>query len=236
MATISDLLRTEESQLGYSRYTDPEQGTRYGRWYASLTKSPYFGTTGVPYCAMYQSWCLAQAKLKAYGFPTAACSPTVRSARAAGKLVPYDQCRAGDIVFFDWSGGGYRSDNSDHVGFVAAKRGDYIDTIEGNVSGLVKRCTRHKGHVVGCIRPDYEAEASKEEEEVYPFATIKRGSRGDTVKLAQSALNVRNSAGLVVDGYFGAVTDKAVRAWQAKKGLIVDGIVGPATWASLMLG
>jgi hypothetical protein len=49
----------------------------------------------------------------------------------------------------------------------------------------------------------------------------------------QNILNTRNYAGLSVDGYFGTLTDRAVRNWQSKKGLAVDGIVGPNTWTSL---
>jgi peptidoglycan hydrolase-like protein with peptidoglycan-binding domain len=39
--------------------------------------------------------------------------------------------------------------------------------------------------------------------------------------------------GLKVDGYFGPVTDAAVRAFQKAKGLTVDGVVGPITWRAL---
>jgi len=53
------------------------------------------------------------------------------------------------------------------------------------------------------------------------------------VRVVQTKLNEKNNAGLAVDGYFGSKTDSAVRDWQAKKGLVVDGIVGRNTWASL---
>ena len=57
--------------------------------------------------------------------------------------------------------------------------------------------------------------------------TIKLGSKGDTVKKLQKALN------LAVDGNFGLKTDKAVREFQAKNKLTIDGIVGNNTWKAL---
>ena len=43
MATPNDVLNIAAKEVGYSRWTDPQPGTKYGRWYAELTKSPYFG-------------------------------------------------------------------------------------------------------------------------------------------------------------------------------------------------
>lgn len=57
--------------------------------------------------------------------------------------------------------------------------------------------------------------------------TIKKGSRGDAVKLLQQKLN------LVQDGIFGDLTDEAVREFQKENGLVVDGIVGNKTWDKL---
>ncbi|PGS46819.1 hypothetical protein COC46_20550 [Bacillus sp. AFS041924] len=36
-----------------------------------------------------------------------------------------------------------------------------------------------------------------------------------------------------MDGVFGILTEKAVKEFQHKNGLVVDGIVGPKTWAKL---
>lgn len=57
--------------------------------------------------------------------------------------------------------------------------------------------------------------------------TIKKGSRGTSVKTLQDKL------GLTVDGIFGPKTEEAVKAFQKANGLSVDGIVGPKTWDAL---
>lgn len=61
---------------------------------------------------------------------------------------------------------------------------------------------------------------------------LMRGSSGDDVRVLQRALNARGSS-LAVDGDFGPKTEHRVRVWQEFKGLTVDGVVGPRTWASL---
>ncbi|HEY2718245.1 MAG TPA: peptidoglycan-binding protein, partial [Solirubrobacteraceae bacterium] len=53
------------------------------------------------------------------------------------------------------------------------------------------------------------------------------GSSGDPVSRLQSALD------LPTDGDFGSETEAAVRRLQARHGLTVDGVVGPATWSVL---
>src|SRR5690606_36663624 len=58
---------------------------------------------------------------------------------------------------------------------------------------------------------------------------LKRGSRGNTVKVLQSTLNKNYPAysKLVVDGIFGSATVAVVKEFQRRAGLAVDGIVGP---------
>ncbi|MFC7613926.1 peptidoglycan-binding protein [Actinokineospora soli] len=63
--------------------------------------------------------------------------------------------------------------------------------------------------------------------------TLRRGSTGPVVRELQTLLN-RGGAGLVVDGLFGPRTDAAVRQFQRRHGLAVDGIVGRMTWAKLL--
>jgi peptidoglycan hydrolase-like protein with peptidoglycan-binding domain len=71
------------------------------------------------------------------------------------------------------------------------------------------------------------------------------GSTGDDVKRVQRSIvrdgyrSAANDLGLGgsedVDGIFGPRTDTAVRRFQQTRGLTVDGIVGPITFAALSL-
>jgi GH24 family phage-related lysozyme (muramidase) len=56
---------------------------------------------------------------------------------------------------------------------------------------------------------------------------------GPAVKALQRRLAALGFDPNGIDGVFGAGTDAAVRAFQAARGLTVDGIVGPATQAAL---
>jgi len=61
----------------------------------------------------------------------------------------------------------------------------------------------------------------------YPGTPVRLGSQGDAVKLVQSVV------GATVDGDFGAATDRRVRDWQARNGMLADGVVGPVTWKKM---
>lgn len=166
MSKPTDVLRIAAGEIGYSRWNDPERGTKYGRWYASLVNDSYFGANGVPFCAMFVSWVLAKAGVKCEGFPAASCGVALRAATKAGAVIADKrQARPGDIVIFDWptvAGG------NDHTGIVELNRGGYIQTIEGNTSpgsagsqgngGGVYRRTRDWSVVQAIIRPAYDGE------------------------------------------------------------------------------
>jgi lysozyme family protein len=54
-----------------------------------------------------------------------------------------------------------------------------------------------------------------------------KGEKGDSIKKLQAAL------GVVADGDFGPVTERAVVAFQKARGLMADGVAGPGTLAAL---
>lgn len=65
------------------------------------------------------------------------------------------------------------------------------------------------------------------------YQTVRYGSTGSAVRQLQSALNQKGYQ-LSEDGIFGAKTRAAVRDYQKKNGLLLDGIAGSQTWNHLM--
>jgi peptidoglycan hydrolase-like protein with peptidoglycan-binding domain len=63
--------------------------------------------------------------------------------------------------------------------------------------------------------------------------TLREGSRGTAVQALQVQLN-KHGAAIATDGDFGPATTTAVRGFQSRNGLGVDGVVGPATWTTLL--
>lgn len=63
--------------------------------------------------------------------------------------------------------------------------------------------------------------------------TYQTGSTGDNVREIQSLLTQRGYSPGPVDGIFGPLTKTAVMRFQSDRGITIDGIVGPTTWAML---
>jgi cell wall-associated NlpC family hydrolase len=63
--------------------------------------------------------------------------------------------------------------------------------------------------------------------------TLRRGSRGESVRLLQTKPKQLGYDPGPIDGIFGSGTERAVKDFQADKGLVVDGIVSKQTWGAL---
>lgn len=119
-----DWITIAESQLGYKE-TGKNQ-TKYGQW---------FGMNGQPWCAMFVSWCLAQAGVQ--GIKSAAVSGLLSQAQAQGRFMPkgtYVPGR-GDIFL-------NKSNGQSHTGFVTGASDSAFTTIEGNYSDKVSKTSR----------------------------------------------------------------------------------------------
>lgn len=168
MATAREAIELARSQVGYTAKSDPEPGSKYGRWYASMTQTPYFGMNGVPYCAMFASWVLWQLGVSCAGTPGASCTAIMTAAKKAGAWVDAADLMPGDLVLFDWGGDG----SPDHVGIVVEPKGAYARTVEGNTSpgtagsqgngGGVWERDRPYGYIVGGVRPMYDSEEDED--------------------------------------------------------------------------
>ena len=68
------------------------------------------------------------------------------------------------------------------------------------------------------------------------LAELRKGNKGAQVKTVQRILKALGYSvgGTGVDGDFGKNTEKAVKAFQADRGITADGIVGKNTWTKLL--
>jgi len=66
------------------------------------------------------------------------------------------------------------------------------------------------------------------------YPTIQQGIKGHFVQEAQKLMASVGFFSGKKDGIFGPRTKEAVIAFQSEHGLIMDGIIGPSTWAELM--
>ncbi len=64
-------------------------------------------------------------------------------------------------------------------------------------------------------------------------STLQQGASGAAVSRLQTLLTAAGFSTQGIDGQFGPATQSAVMSYQYSRGLSVDGVVGPATWAAL---
>lgn len=199
-ANPTDVLNVARREIGYSRWSDPQTGSKYGRWYAEQVGAPYYAASGVPFCAMGVSWTFAHADAMSAMvdiLPSAYCPEMVSRARSAGMAVSKASAQPGDVLMFDWEANG----ESDHTGFceINYPGSSYMQTVEYNTNnGQVARRARAYSTICQVIRPRWGGTISKPSEPVTPPDQIE------------------------VDGLWGSDTNKKL---QAALGTFVDGII-----------
>ena len=169
MSKADDLLYIAASQIGYCADDDPEPGSFYGRWMAELTGEDWLAgpSREIWWCCIFVSWCLDQAGVECNGFPSY--NTDLAIANSAGALLPnVHDAEPGDIVIFNWDG----NSSTDHVGFIEANCGSWIQTIEGNVSNSVQRVTRDWSCVSHVIRPNYDGSITGDSDIRYMQASV----------------------------------------------------------------
>lgn len=142
---------------------------------------------------------------------------------------------AGSAVIPNGGGVYEKSYPLDHYYIVGYGRPDYTlvtEVLVNNDKPLVEEPEKP------AVSKETAAKGAEETVEV-AMKTLKKGSKGAQVKTLQCLLIMKfdiSCGNSGADGDFGANTDKAVRAFQKKKALAVDGICGKATWTALLAG
>lgn len=256
MATSKQALSRAAKELGYCRWDDPQAGTRYGRWYAELTKSPYFGTNGVPFCAMGVSYIMDAVEQACAGLPTASVPALFSGASGAGIILgSKTSAIPGDIVIFDWSN---VSGPNDHVGFVEINMGSTgLQTVEFNTtgsdgrSGSVARKVRSWDVVQCIVRPPWSKGETGGIEDYLPGKLAEDGWWGRLTTIALQVYFGTPVDGIVSsqDSYWKALNPGLGTGWEWLKsaegsqliiamqkvlGVERDGIVGPDTINALI--
>jgi peptidoglycan hydrolase-like protein with peptidoglycan-binding domain len=189
----------------------------------------WYGFDG-PWCEMTVSYCAAHSgNLSAVLGKYAWTVGRAQAFRNAGRWhYGLGGIRAGDIVYFDWSGGGSIS-GIDHVGLVEAVHANgTITTLEGNTSNMMLRRVR-RACIVGYGRPGYSGAAPMPSTDGF----LRNGSTGNAVRTLQNNLNKVMGAKLTIDGFFGPATEAALKAFQSRYHLMADGIYGPQSAAMM---
>lgn len=244
-------LDSKTGNAGYKNYT------KYSRDFDQNFPTFYNGKkSGAEWCDIFVDWCFVkafgvEAALKLLGQPKKSCGAGCSWSAMYYQKIPsfYRSPKVGDQIFFK-----DRNGSPCHTGLVYKVDNTYVYTIEGNTSntsGVVanggcvakKKYKINSSSIYGYGRPLYDAEPKKtntttkgDSKVNVQLDVLKEGSKGEQVKALQRMLYAMgyNLGSAGVDGDFGAKTDAAVRSYQKKKSLEVDGIVGQNTWSKLL--
>lgn len=165
--------------------------------------------------------------------------------------------KPGYIICYNWDTSVQPNDGyADHIGIVESvdTNARTMKVIEGNTNGGVvgrRIIPIGWGYIRGYAVPKYaDSTAAKTENKsnaetrrtryMFEVKTVQSGSTGNDVKLLQRLLKSngckgRDGKNLTIDGSCGDNTVYAIKEYQKKKKLKVDGSAGNDTWKSILI-
>jgi len=246
---INALIAVAKNEIGYlekatNAQLDSKTANAGYNNYTKYWRDIYPAYQGQPWCACQISWDM----MTAFGLETAKKLlrhwPYVYCPTMANLFTLYANPQVGDIVIFKHNG------VFTHTGLVIKVQGDKFWTIEGNTSGAsgivangggVCQKSYYNSQLPGTkfCRPDYSIVTSIKSGSSTNTSTttttknwIEYGDRGNDVKNLQAKLN-KVGHNLEVDGICGNATVSAIKDFQEKYNLTVDGQAGKNTITKL---
>lgn len=201
--TADEVIRVAEAELGYYAPSDPERGSKYGRWMAEITGEDWLAgpSTEIWWCCMFVSWVLNQAGVVVKGFPSQNTDLALNGGAKNYLITDKNKIRRGDILIFDWN---WATTATDHIGFAKGSPSNgYVTTIEGNVGNSVQNKSRALSTIRYVVRPQYSGEVAQQ-----------------TTNSIDISKNNRNGGKLDIDGVAGYNT---IVDWQNQLGTPCDG-------------
>lgn len=229
----------------YIGTSEPSGDDQFIQAYNKSTGSTFNMET--PWCAMFVTFCARMAGVPTSVIPNfASCSVSLNTFfKPKGRWHPRTsgyKPQPGDLIYYDWE----KDSKVDHVGIVADIEGTKVVTIEGNTSNPAGK-TKYDGvyskkvaltstTIMGYVEPAYPGTTAAPSSTETKVSTLVKGTY---IKNFQTWLNTNYKAGLVVDGLIGPATKKAIiKAWQTQMNasykckLVVDGLFGTACTAA----
>lgn len=193
----------------------------------------------IEWCACFISWLAEKLGITDIIPVDMSCNSQISKFKNMGVWHTDRNFQSGDIIYYDWDISG----DADHVGIVEKVSGNTLTVIEGNNGNYpndrVRRREISSGSslIFGYARPKYPVKSSANSSDInISLPTVRKGNTGNAVKILQAFLvayeyNIGISG---IDGEFGSDTEYAVRRFQKRSCIAVDGIVGKDTWSELL--
>jgi peptidoglycan hydrolase-like protein with peptidoglycan-binding domain len=253
MSEIKKILEIANNEVGYlekasnnnlddkTANAGDKNYTKYARDMDAL--NVYNGKKqGYAWCNVFIDWCFVQAvgidraRELLIGW-SAGCTQDYNWFKTKGQIVSEPQI--GDLVFFN---------NLSHIGIIEDVKDGKIYTIEGNTSNAAeliinggsvakKSYDLNSKYIYGYARPKYDESSAETAENTVEneitYSLIKKGSKGNLVRIAQEKLLAKGYKlpKYGADGDYGSETEEAIKELQKDAKISVDGICGDDTWA-----